>query len=142
MKTQYTFVISGGDPLTLQLRGGPPMRYEGPGSTVFHVICTREEALHVEMSFKEAHCKVVVHTHGESLEQKQMRINLLALQGENTFPTKDCPSCPWFDPEISGLCGAGKTGGDTYSEAVIKHQMKSERFKDAYNNCTWDTKSN
>lgn len=119
MKTLWTLIVSGGEPVVVKYRGNPPMRHHGRMS-VLKVIAEESEIPAIVEKFKGAQVKVCDHR--ETPEQKVIRKNHLALisDPENiTWNTPKCPTCAWFDREIEGMCGLGKVGEDSWSKEAI-----------------------
>lgn len=121
MKTLWTLIVKGGQPLTLRFKGNPPLVHQGPHS-VLKLISTEEESRQVASKFEEGGSKVQVVDHRETPDQKQERVDYLSLVTDPTvkWKTPMCAQCAWFDRDLEGMCGLGRTGQDSWPPETIE----------------------
>jgi len=131
MKTVWTLVVSGGEPVTLKFKGNPPMVHQGRMS-VLKVIATEDEVPSIVEKFAGARVKVVDHR--ETPEQKVERRNHLAMLNDPDnieWNTPLCHSCAWFDRNLEGMCALGRSGGESWEDEAIQAVYKDKFEKDA-----------
>lgn len=138
MKTLWTFIVSGGDALTVKYKGNPPMRHVGRMS-VLKAICYPSEAEDIADQFRNVGARVKVVSHMETEDQKEERRNLLRTVHDPdnvTWNTERCHQCAWLDPDIEGQCGLGMSGGQKWTWSVIDMQTdNNDKFKEDREKC-------
>lgn len=139
MKQLWIFRVSGGEPWDKHLQGNFPMVYDGTPNSILQTVCSRDQAMQIEAELLANGCTVEANCPDESEDQKNKRKNIMhVLGGERTFPCVECPSCAWFDPSISSLCGAGfsmmgdKAGWD---DDAMKGVMTNEKYAADFASC-------
>jgi hypothetical protein len=133
----WVFEVRGGAPVNVQPHGNPVMRHDG-ASSLLRCLCTDVESEQLKGAFEAAGASVKKHSPRETTEQTAERQNLFAVfSGEQVWPTAQCPTCSWLDPQVAGLCGAGLAGKDLpgWGPEVVKVRLFQERAFLDYESC-------
>jgi hypothetical protein len=137
-KQFWIFVVVGGEPFRIQIKGNPAQRHDGNRS-IIRALITDEMAKDVEVELASHGGTVTLsNSPREEKEAKDQRQNLLKIMGDNpAFPCEQCPSCSWFDPYLTGLCGAGRsyTSREKWDDVVFTEQMKDAKYKQDFDGC-------
>jgi hypothetical protein len=136
-KYLYIFRVSGGKPFVLQVKGNPSMKYDGRPECLLRTLCTEEEANQLLTIMREDFgCDVQCNDPLITPAQAEAKRNVMTVLGsDRPFPTKECPGCAWFDPELLSVCGAGLAQGQGWEDEAVRGALSSPRFQEDFNKC-------
>lgn len=124
-KRLWTFIVRGGEPITVQPKGNIPEEHEG-GRSVMRFVLTDEDAEATETLLKEHGCSVEKSAPRETAEQKAERQVLAGVMREEmVLPSTACFECTFFDPYIKEHCGVTDWPIESV-EALLKHRDKAK----------------
>lgn len=128
MKRFWIFVVTGGEPFEIEIKGNPRQIHDGQRS-ILRALITDEQAPEVEERIRSYGATVMTNSPREDDQAKEERRNLLNLsEQENTLPCARCLECSYFDTSLVGLCGAGRgfEPGESWDPVVLKNASKQD----------------